>query len=263
MTKKIISSYSATECPMDFDFKMHTHDNYEILGFIEGDALYSVEGNLYPLKKGDIMLMRRSEAHHLIPRSNARYARITVNFSPSLIATVDPNHTLTAMFEQRPLGQHNRLSGRKNPDNHWFYYLEKIATATTEQQMLIYLLPLLDELSFAFLAIQRKKTEPPSNKTFEIIAYINRHLFEELSLELICERFYISRSQLNRIFRRDTGSTVWNYIVIKRLYTARSWLLSGEKPSVVYAKCGFNDYVSFYKAYKKEFGVNPKSDQRK
>lgn len=259
----IVASHSILESPDNSLFQMHTHDNYEILGFISGDAFYMVEGNRYSLKKGDIMLMRRSEAHNLKLRSPSKYERITVNFRPEILEDIDPTHRLTAMFDNRPLGKYNRFSARKHPDNHWFYYLEKIASYNDVYNQFVYLLPLLNELSEAFEQVRQDESEQAQSKTLEIVAYINRHLFDELSLERICDRFYLSKSQLNRIFRRDTGSTVWNYITVKRLYAARALLTGGEKPSTVHTKCGFNDYITFYKAYKKEFGINPNADCKK
>lgn len=259
----INANRSVLENPQNGDFYMHTHDNYEILGFIDGDAFYMVEGNEYPLRKGDIMLMRRSEAHHLKLRSSARYERITVNFRPEILESIDPAHRLTAIFENRPLGKFNRYSARRYPDNHWFYYLEKIASYSDVYSQLVYLLPLLNELSEVFEQVRCEENGQAQSKTLEIVSYINRHLFEGLSLERLCNRFYLSKSQLNRIFRRDTGATVWNYITVKRLYAARSMLMNGEKPSSVYTSCGFNDYITFYKAYKKEFGVNPSNDCKK
>lgn len=259
----IISSHNITESPKEMDYFMHTHDNYEIFGFIDGDAFYMVEGNQYHLKKGDIMLMRRSEVHCLKLRSLARYERITINFKPEILENFDPKRRLLSMFEDRPLGKFNRFSARFHPDNNWFYYLEKICQNQDVHTRLIYLLPLLKELSDAFDNIKKEDDEALQSKTFKITDYINRHLFDELSLEKICDKFYLSKSQLNRIFHRDTGSTVWNYITVKRLYYARNLLCNGEKPSIVYAKCGFNDYITFYKAYRKEFGVNPNHDCKK
>lgn len=77
---------------------------------------------------------------------------------------------------------------------------------------------------------------------------------------MISEKFYISKSQLNRKFKRITGSTVWEYILTKRLIFAKELLQNGEHPTTVYLKSGFKDYCSFFRAYKIKFGVSPKND---
>ena len=62
------------------------------------------------------------------------------------------------------------------------------------------------------------------------------------------------------MFKALTGTTVWDYIVTKRIMKARMLLQSGERPYDIYLKCGFKDYCSFFKAYKLKFGVSPKQD---
>ena len=77
----IHASRSCTNDPQQDSFVMHTHDNYEIFCFLGGNAEYVVEGNIYPLEVGDVILMRKSEAHHLLLHSAQTYERITINFS--------------------------------------------------------------------------------------------------------------------------------------------------------------------------------------
>ena len=69
--------------------------------------------------------------------------------------------------------------------------------------------------------------------------------------------FFISKSQLCRLFKKATGSTLWQYITIKRLTKARLMLREGEKPTKVCFACGFNDYSTFYRAYIKYYGHGP------
>ena len=125
---------------------------------------------------------------------------------------------------------------------------------------MIYLLTLLEELYEKFELVQSEEENFLNEDSSHILRYINRHLTEDLSLEKLCERFFISKSQLNRNFKKSNGSTVWEYITAKRLLLAKEMLKESARPTEVYLKCGFNDYVTFYKAYKKYFGVSPKND---
>ena len=97
--------------------------------------------------------------------------------------------------------------------------------------------------------------------TEKAIGYIKEHLTEDLSLDSLCEKFYISKAQLNRNFKRTTGTTVWSYIQTKRLLLAKEMLGNGYNPVKVAANCGFNDYCSFFRAYKTKFSVSPKNDK--
>ena len=88
--------------------------------------------------------------------------------------------------------------------------------------------------------------------------YINNNLATPLALEHLFVRFFISRAQLCRRFRKATGTSVAKYITAKRLIRAQQLIRSGSKPTEVFSVCGFQDYSTFYRAYSKYFGYSPK-----
>lgn len=236
---------------------MHTHENYELYCFLKGDVKYFVEGNIYDLKPGDLLIMKKSEAHSLLINHNAPYERIVVFFNENAIIG-NEDGKLTAFIENKPLGKNNRYCVGNFKDFNYIYMLEKMCKLKSKTQKSVYLSVIVNELS---------KIEP-SNATYidntaQIIEYINEHITEKLTLEVISERFFVSKTHLIRRFKALTGTTVWDYILTKRLVMARVFLQSGERPYEIYSKCGFNDYCSFFKAYKSKFGVSPKIDFKK
>lgn len=94
----------------------------------------------------------------------------------------------------------------------------------------------------------------------QILAYVNEHLFEEISIQTIADAFYRSPSQVSRIFQHATGNSLWKYVTIKRLMTARALIQQGEPAAVAAAACGFSEYSTFYRAYKSQFGHSPRED---
>ena len=56
-------------------FTPHTHNNYEIFCFLSGDAKYFVEGNIYNLKPGDILIIKKSEGRTPFQPDNVRMFR--------------------------------------------------------------------------------------------------------------------------------------------------------------------------------------------
>jgi AraC-like DNA-binding protein len=90
-----------------------------------------------------------------------------------------------------------------------------------------------------------------------VLKYLGEHLLEELSLEHVSRRFNISKNYLNILFRKTTGTTVNQYIKIKRLTLARQEILNGNGAEEAAYKAGFNSYSNFYRAYKAFFGYMP------
>lgn len=254
--KDILVAKSTDSIPEQANFLMHMHSNYEIYCFLTGDAKYIVEGSVYPLHRGDLVLMRPSESHRILFSSKSSYQRMSLNFSPRDIH--DPfTETLLAPFHKRPLGKFNHYPALHFNDTHLIHYIEEMCAAKNTKAHSAYLTVLLCELSQKFAMLQTLDSTAESDMFADILQYINSNLTEPLSLQKISEHFYISKSQLNRNFNHIIGATVWSYITDKRLLLAKKRITEGGSPTKIYLECGFNDYSSFYRAYTAKFGIPP------
>ena len=243
--------------PEQTTFRLHTHKKYEILHFFEGDADFYVEDKCYRLRCGDIVLTRPDEAHYLQLRSKASYDRLYINFDPVILDKFEIKDKLMSIFDDRPPGINNIYSSLNVPNNNWKYYTYQIHILQTEEEKICYLLPLLHEL----VENKEKAIVQPiqnSNKIAAVSEYINSHFTEALTVKLICERFYISESQLNTIATKAFGTTIWKYIRSMRLNHAHELLCEGYPPKKAFELSGYTDYPSFYKAYKNKYGKSPK-----
>jgi AraC-like DNA-binding protein len=96
-----------------------------------------------------------------------------------------------------------------------------------------------------------------NKKVVDIIQYINSQLTDEISIDRLSEKFYISKYHMMRQFKAETGYTIGNYINQKRLLMARELLRQGEAVTKIYLDVGFKDYSTFVRAYKQLFGEIP------
>lgn len=92
----------------------------------------------------------------------------------------------------------------------------------------------------------------------DIFQYIGEHLTEELSLEVLEQKFFVSRYHICREFKRLTGQTPHAYIVKARLDLCRKYIEQGKAINEVYQLGGFGGYSHFFRAFKQEYGVTPK-----
>ena len=122
---------------------------------------------------------------------------------------------------------------------------------------------LTDEI-FYNITLAEKTTKPfqyTVNPLFaRLIEYIDSHLSEPLTLDMICKELYISKSNLHKIFEQHLNITPKRYIRLKRLNLAQKMLRQGLAATNVYETCGFSDYSSFYRNYVKEFGYAPSDE---
>ena len=193
--------YSRDGKPVPSDFKMHTHESYELYYFAGGNGIYRVEGTPYPLEEGDILIMRPAEAHYIDITDNKPYTRLSVNFKANLFSYIDPDGKLLAPFNGRKIGTFNRYRAENFKSDAYSVFIKNIMTDSPDRrvQTITNLLPLLNEISFAFGSV----TEPEIHQSLDsrIISYINRHLSEDITLDDIYDRFYISKTHLCHIFK--------------------------------------------------------------
>ncbi len=251
-------NHSRQEAGEQIVFKMHTHATAELFYFVAGSAVFHIEGSTYRLQPGDVLLMRPSEAHYIEQDSNVPYERICLNFETSVFSALDPDNTLIRPYYDREAGKRNLY---RMGDTVCRSYLDNILKAKDRLTGLANMILLLQQLCTAFDRDNTSGSQPDTLE-YRIIRYINRNLEQELSIEKLCEHFYISRAQLCRRFKKITGTSVGKYIGAKRLLAAQNMLRQGKKPTEVFAACGYQDYSTFYRAYVQFFGYSPKELHR-
>lgn len=240
-------------------FKMHTHSTAELFYFIAGKAIFHIEGNSYSLKPGDILLMRPAEAHYIEQDPTLPYERICLNFETDIFRSLDPENRLLRPYNDREAGERNRYSPVGEEGTACYNYLVNILNSQDRMDAIAHLLLLLRQLGKLFEKDETAVTQPETLE-YRLIRYINRNLSKELSIADLCDRFYISRAQLCRRFKKITGTSVGKYVTAKRLMLAQELMRQGGKPTEVYETCGYQDYSTFYRAYLQYFGYSPKDD---
>jgi AraC-like DNA-binding protein len=253
-------SHSLDDSPEPREFRLHTHGWTEIYCFLGGKAVFHIEGTQYPLEVGDLLVMRPGESHYIETDPAVPYERIVVNFDNSLFCALDPEKRLIRPLLQRTAGTLNQYKRTDFPQGSHLAHLKAMLHPDKDRiEILTNLIRLLQMVGVIFQE-HCAKYVPEVTLEQQIIQYINRHPEREITLQSLCDRFYISRAQLCRRFRKATGISVGKYIGIKRLTACRQLILDGEKPTKVCTTFGFRDYSSFYRAYCAQFGHSPRQE---
>ena len=95
-------------------------------------------------------------------------------------------------------------------------YCDEIFASGAETEEFFYRLDIKDGL--------RLKSTVKS--VLEMISW-NRNLSENLSIDHLAEKFFFSKYHMMRKFKKETGYTIHNYIISKRLLHARSLITQG------------------------------------
>lgn len=251
----------------DIKFEYHHHDFSKIVILIDGDLTYYIEGKAYILKPWDILFVNKNEIHKPVVNSDKYYERIVIWLNPDFMAKyAQGNNNLLKCFEVAIKNNYNLLRLNMKSIDIIKNLIQDIQNCNNsnefgseilKESLFVQLMVLMNRL-FLNSDKNRDIEDIQYDKTIEgVLNYINSNLENDLSIDTIASEFFISKYYLMRKFKNQIGSSIHNYVVQKRLILARSLISDGLSMSSVCSRCGFNDYSSFVRAFKKVYGVSP------
>lgn len=116
------------------------------------------------------------------------------------------------------------------------------------------------EKEFPASGITREDSAATGNPLInEVLHYIGKHYMEDLSLSSLADTFFLSKEHLSRLFKRETGTNLFSYIMELKLNDAKELLSSTEMTLEEIAfKLGFSNGNYFSKVFKKNTGQSPR-----
>ena len=255
--------YSHSEDPTNQKFQLHNHDEYEILVFLEGDARYVVEEKSYTLEPGDVILIRKHEMHRIYHNQAVDYKRIVLMVSPEFFKENNCQE-YEAQFLKTYQGMGNKIASdivRSSGLLDAFERYRKYSEGFSEMKDTPILKATIIEILYLINKIAGFSAADLTNSPIKpVILYLNKYYAEDITLDMLEEKFFLSKYYICRSFRKATGLTVHEYIRRKRLTKVRELINEGMNITEAAAKAGFHEYSSFYRAYLKEFNTAPRKD---
>lgn len=253
-------SDNTTPSPSNDHFYLHTHEQHEIFMFFEGDSRYVVEDKVYDLSPGDIIIIRKHEMHRIFHNSNKKFHRLVIMVTHDFFRKFGCKQYEDA-FLSRETKLGNKINAQVVHSSGIYDAVMRLKKYTNGFKDLH--TPVADgimvEIMYLINQISRfEDAESPNKVIKNVIDYINNHYTEKITLDVLCDKFFVSKYYLCHIFKEATGLTVHEYIKQKRLTLARDYVAAGRTLTESALLSGFTDYSSFYRAYTKEHKQNPK-----
>lgn len=241
--------------------RLHSHHEYEVYVFLEGDCYYVVDGRKYELTPGDMIIIRRHEMHRVFHKSEGRYRSLVLFVSPEFFSENACKEYEKAFLEY---GKDNKIdsstvfsSGLQDALDR----LKKYSKGFTETNTPVVKSSLIEVLHIINSVTSFEKPTKTNLSIRKIIKYINENYTRDISLDDLADEFFISKYHLCRVFKQITGLTVQEYIRRKRLTLALEKKNNGMSLSEAASQAGFADYTSFYRYYKKRYKNSPRESR--
>ncbi|WP_123053769.1 AraC family transcriptional regulator [Clostridium sp. JN-1] len=251
----------------DIKFEFHYHNFNKIVVFISGNVTYLIEGKSYKLKPWDILLVNNNDIHKAIIDPSKTYERIIIWVNSDFLIKHNDGCNLLSCFELASKQKFNLL----RLDHKYLQNIKKILLNiedTFNDKSLGYKI-LRTSLFLEFIVyinrlfLNQKNIKELSDIEYNesisnILNYINKNLNHDLSIDFLASKFYVNKYYLMHKFKSQTGYTIHNYILQKRLIMSNTLIKSGKSITDACMECGFKDYSNFIRAFKKTFGVSPR-----
>ncbi len=247
---------------------LHHHDFYEVYFFISGNVSYSIESRSFRLSPGDILLISPHELHQpVISPEQQSYERYVLWLNAGFMQQLGtPEQNLARCFDTRNPEHTNLIRPDGVTRELMNYLIQQLLREHDSEEFAsnMYCLSLLAQLLILINRTALRASQDPDSRgntdstVYRILTYINDHYNDDLNLDFLANKFFISKYHLSREFNRVVGTSVHRYILQKRLIMARQMMATGVPTSEVYQHCGFGDYSNFYRAFRKEYQVSPR-----
>ncbi len=261
-------SFTKRDATHEFLQDCHYHDFYEVQFYLcESETGHigeiTINNETSELKQGCLVLINMFSPHKIKIDCDVPYIRYCVSFDSSLLlfACSDQSNLFNIFSNCAKAKSSLPLSTEQINTFITIYNKHERLPLTNGKDILekSLILEIFAHIYDIFYEGQQISDTDMRNMTTltKLIQYIDNHISEELSLDVLAEYVSFSTFHLSRMFKRYTGTTLNKYIVSKRIDKAKLLLQSPLPINSVSIECGFNNYTHFYRTFKALTGINP------
>ncbi|WP_160137851.1 AraC family transcriptional regulator [Chryseobacterium sp. c4a] len=248
-----------------WDIEYHNHNFYELIIIENGNGSHHLNGITFPYQKGDVFLLRPSDAHEFTIKSKTRF--IYIKFTEEYI------------WKNFLMNKRNELKKMLQllMEDRSFIYESVIKSETDKEHLLqlsgillhefshkdLYNKEITADLFSGILTILIRNTM--SNTTNQkwvsknisridrILYYINVNFLDtdRMKIDNMAKEFMLSPNYISNYIKKETGFSIQQHIIQYKVKTAEKLLLQSHyNISEIADKLGFNDVSHFNKIFK-------------
>lgn len=239
----------------------HWHQCVEILSVSQGVGIALMEHQQYTVKPGRIFIFPPGKLHKVFVEQDARniYHRTTLHFNASQIEQYLRDFPRQQMLLRQlcARGEKARVFdvGDVQP-------VIETLLSRFEEQLKSQTFSISDS---AFLVMQlisllphQAQTTGQNTFSVSIIRWIETHFHQRCSLEDIASEMGCSRGHASRRFHEETGGTIQEYLMMRRIRQACELLLhTNSSVRDIATQVGFSEYAWFITCFRKNMGKTP------
>ena len=239
----------------------HFHDEYELLFGLSDGGTYMINGHAYPLCHAMLFVLNKYVLHQCIADISS-YEKYVLHFSSETLKMLSSTQTdivsifgnfdyIAQLLSEEQFHYFNNLLANCMPNGGGFG--DDLRQNMAFVNLILYISNLIRQReSVVGLSLKNEY-----NSIKPIFDYIHNHYMEEIRLEELSQKFFISKYYLCRHFKALTGFSVGSYVTNYRIREACILLRKGYSVQRAWEEVGFGNNAYFIKTFKKTIGQSP------
>ena len=250
--EKILTSYYNVR-KSNFIFPGESNSYYELIYIDHGQLSINVEGRNYELKKYDLMVIYPGQFYSMHTDQNTTCSYLTIAF----MMNNDLEGTLMNMVFHTQKDVYQTLSRFMKVIQNRNYLNTELAMIFLKE-VLIFLYQSERRESLEVAATSNMQEHYENSLLNEILVYIHNNVYSAFTVEDLCNKFDISRSSLQALFRDNLNMTPKQYISDIKLNQAKVLIREHKRTiSEISDLLGFTSIHYFSRKFKNYFGMTP------
>lgn len=257
----LLVSYKWGEQP--YVFVPHLHTSIEIFYNIKGCKSFLVNNKFYHCNQYYMFIVPSMQIHKALLNDEHDYERCVISISADTMKTLSEMPSLG----DKPFDIIFNRSEKVSPKSHLtedehFYFIGLINTYNSPSNdsvdRFIVLLKILQFIIGKYKANTNfEKAFSPETVAEKVLGFVEQNYKSPISVGELSEKMALSEAQLYRLFKKETGMTVKEYLTMRRIAEAKKLLYLGYSVKEAGYNSGFNSYQNFIKSFKKVEGYPP------
>lgn len=255
----------------------HSHDYFQLYYILRGSINHHIDENSALLCYGDVFIIPPN-VNHYISWEEKDTAFYSLSFTPRFLDNIGRQNSFVTDFLEllvaTPLEElHPKLSLQVNDSLFIVALLNRIMKEFAEKntgsediikECTVLLITLFSRNYFNekpdIIPMQFKTTR---QSVLYCINYISEHCTEDITLDEISRNATLSKACFCKMFSSLTGMSFKKFLNAKRIEKAVEYIMTDEyKITTISELCGYSDFSTFYRNFKKITGVSPLNYKR-
>ncbi len=242
----------------------HFHNVHQIIFVADGTVKVHIDNKTYAVTKNSVVFISNLEKHS-VHTLQAPYKRYVVSLAQGFGPMILQDSPLLSILIQRPESFSHAVTLSVSAAKSMTTVLDTMVREVTQKRPFwaLRLSSLVMELlirlyRYSSTSFPTGSMDESARIVTEAQKYIIENARDDISLEQVAARHFISKYHLSRIFRKITGYTFKDYLILHRLSLAKDLLIhTSRSVSEVCQLSGYGNVNHFIRIFKAHEGVTP------